>query len=147
MSDWDRRTLTDEEKDFVAKNIDILPLCQIGKRLKRSMESVRAYVNEQRSVVLAEQRAERDAFIVANYRVMTADAIAEKFGICATTVRRRAVKLGAQKEFPWTDEGDKFIIDNYKTMSDKQIAKALGRNEKGVENRRLKLRILRTADA
>ena len=84
----------------------------------------------------AQAIAERKAFVLANYKKMTARAIAEKFGVSRSNIDVMCIKLGLKTPVPpatpWTQEHLKKLVLLYPTTGNKVLVALFERSEKSI---------------
>ena len=93
-----KEKLTEEQRDFIKKNIGNLSIVQISERLNLNYRVVYYYVSKNMKRKKNHKFTQKeDDFIIASYNMMRVESIAELLGLSISDVYNRARTLNVRK--------------------------------------------------
>ena len=93
-----KEKLTEEQRDFIKKNIGKLSIVQISERLNLNYRVVYYYVSKNMKRKKNHKFTQKeDDFIIASYNMMRVESIAELLGLSISDVYNRARTLNVRK--------------------------------------------------
>ena len=136
-----RNGWTEEEKDFLRKNIRQLSYEEIGKKLGRTKAAVDGMAQKLNITVNKGWKDEEILFLRENVHQMSLKEVAKSMGRTEQSIYQMSSKLKLEVFKRWTKEEEDVVLAQYKLGGTVEVSKTIDRSIVSIRHRAKKLNL------